>query len=213
MVAKWQFAATKADRKRRKLEYSGVRHKFARQKSRMKLQCVLDDFCSLPIKAVLERCVANGMFESIVHVCKHPAFLSCASRHGSLSLRKTLLVHWHFMHGKPIADIRSATGASEPSIYRIQRHVLGVIYFDAMDLQAQIRFGGDATSATMIEADEKCSISRSEMDPVTGDMVHSFLHYMAFLDREGRRNPDFHCIYQCWLMCAMRVLRVRDEVT
>ena len=108
----------------------------------MQLVCPGDDFVSLTLPDMVQKCVSDGVLESAASISDHPAFRRFSHGHGSLSMRKVLLVHWHIAHGKSLADIRCATGVSEPSIRRIRAHGLGAIFLDTLDLQSQIRFGG-----------------------------------------------------------------------
>ena len=198
MMARLRYASAKVDRKRRKLMYSGVRKKFARQKSRMKLVCNGDDFASLSLPDTLQKCVSDGLLESVASISDHPAFRRFSNGHGCLSMRKVLRAHWHVAHGKSIADIRCATGVSEASIRRIRIHGLGAIYLDTLDLQSQIRFGGMATQTVTIEGDEKLFISRSELDGM-GNVVHRMRGYIAFIERGDCKNPAFPCRFQIWV--------------
>ena len=197
MMARLRYASARVLRKRRQQEYSGVRKKFPRQMSRIKVVCNGDDFASLSLRDMVQRCISDGLFESVASISDNPAFSRFRNGHGCLSMRKVFLVHWHVAHGSSIAHIRCATGVSESSISRIRTHGLGAIYLDALDLQSQIRFGGTTQTVT-IEGDQKLFSSRSDLDG-TGNVVHRMRVYIAFIERGDCKNPAFPCRFQIWV--------------
>ena len=78
----------------------------------------------------------------------------------------------------------------ESTVTRLQRHMLGAVFFDALYMQSQNRWGEEGPKTRTLEGDEKRFKDCSSIDEKSGNMVHYFLPYILFTERGDCEHQD-----------------------
>lgn len=191
--SKISYKKEQVAKQRRKLLYSGVRKECARQRSRAvsskRLLLSYDELCAMSEEAVIAHGVSQGVFQGFSTAKQHIAFVRPCSGHGAIGLKKAMRAYWHLCHGKRLADVMEIVRLGENTVARLQRHMLGAVFFDALVMQSENRWGEEGATTRILEGDEK-RFKDTTILAENGEMVHRFLPYILFTERGDCEHQD-----------------------
>ena len=87
----------------------------------------------------------------------------------------------------------------ESTVSRLQRYVLGAVWFDALDMQSKIRWGAAGPQAVVLEGDEKNFKSKVEVTE-DGRTKHKFRPYLLFTERGDNLRSDLDAKTQIFVL-------------
>ena len=106
------------------------------------------------------------------------------------------------MPGKSLAEYMEVLRLGESTLVRLQRHMLGAVWFDALALQAGNQWGEVGPQSVVLEGDEKRFKSDTTMTE-GGELMHRFaLHHLhgarrLWCTRRVSQDPDISPVNGC----------------
>ena len=103
----------------------------------MRLSISGNDLAGMDKAAIFAHGVGQCIFHEQGAARLHLAFARSCSGHGGIGLKKAACAYWHLCRGKSAADVMEAVGIGESTVVRLQRHMLGAVWLDALMLQSE----------------------------------------------------------------------------
>lgn len=97
--------------------------------------------------------------------------------------------YWHLCRSKSVADVMEVLRLAENTLARLQRHMLGAAWLDALARESENRWCADGSKAVVLEGDEKRFKDETTLME-TGEMMHRFLPYIMFTERGDCEHED-----------------------